>query len=459
MVSHLQYGAAYYPWLISSFEHTFHLNELEFWDVADSSKPVSIPPSKWDAFSHDDLTLDDVLRQRRLVDRARNQSNNIVQFLERFAEFNIKRNNFSELFDRLQNFVLLLQGAKEDERPAIFQGSIELMRKAVLIWPELEAHIEDYTFDFQLILERFLIRRDLTEALAQIVAVERLEQVRSLSDKPRTSDQVNEYYEALIHSEWYTPSGTPPSESNYFAIWKAALASVADAATKLFEQAGGLEAEAEEVLFAGHPFFGEVATAIRLKRKELPPSGAMAGVYATTDRSFGVWTAPANVAVQATLGPTQVLDSHDQEDFNVDPAGKSINVIRPLRGRGIRVWGARTLTGNDLEWRYVSVRRYFNFVEEFVRKTTEPYVFEPNDESTWQEIRLALDHFLTAQWRRGALAGSVTNQAYYVSVGLGETMTSLDILEGRLIIDIGLAVVRPAEFIVIRYICRIEGGS
>ena len=138
--------------------------------------------------------------------------------------------------------------------------------------------------------------------------------------------------------------------------------------------------------------------------------------------------------------------------MNVDStAGKSVNAIRPFVGRGTLVWGARTLAGNDNEWRYVNVRRFFNFVEESVKKSTEQFTFEPNDANTWVKVQAMIENFLTIQWREGALQGIKPEHAFYVAVGLGKTMTPLDILEGRMIVEIGMAVVRPAEFIILRF--------
>jgi phage tail sheath protein FI len=132
-------------------------------------------------------------------------------------------------------------------------------------------------------------------------------------------------------------------------------------------------------------------------------------------------------------------------------AGKSVNAIRYFTGKGTLVFGARTLAGNDNEWRYVPVRRFFNMVEESCKKSTEPFVFEPNDANTWVKIQGMIENFLTTLWRQGALQGVKPEHAFYVAVGLGKTMTSLDILEGRLIVEIGMAVVRPAEFIILRF--------
>ena len=188
----------------------------------------------------------------------------------------------------------------------------------------------------------------------------------------------------------------------------------------------------------------------------MPPGPAIAGIYAQTDASRGVHKAPANVGVASIVGPTVKIDDETQGGMNVDPtAGKSVNAIRTLTGRGTVVWGARTLDGNDNEWRYVNVRRFFNFVEESVKKATYRFVFEPNDANTWISVRAMIENFLTLQWRAGALQGAKPEQAFFVRVGLGQTMTADDVLNGRLIVEIGMAVVRPAEFIVLRFMHKL----
>jgi len=183
----------------------------------------------------------------------------------------------------------------------------------------------------------------------------------------------------------------------------------------------------------------------------LPPSSTLAGVYAMVDSTRGVWKAPANVSLSYVAEPLVKIDDNDQQDMNVTGTGKSVNAIRFFTGKGILVWGARTLAGNDNEWRYISVRRFYNMVEESVKKATEPFVFEPNDANTWTKVRAMIENFLILQWREGALMGAKPDEAFFVHVGLGETMTALDILEGRMIVEIGMAVVRPAEFIILRF--------
>ncbi len=184
----------------------------------------------------------------------------------------------------------------------------------------------------------------------------------------------------------------------------------------------------------------------------LPPCAAMVGVYANVDNLRGVWKAPANVGLQMVNGLTKLINEIDQAGLNVDPiAGKSINVIRAFTGKGILVWGARTLAGNDNEWRYINVRRFCTMVEISSKLASGTFVFEPNDANTWAKVQGMLENFLTLQWRAGALQGAKPSDAFYVAVGLNRTMSAQDILEGRMIVEIGMAVVRPAEFIILRF--------
>jgi phage tail sheath protein FI len=183
----------------------------------------------------------------------------------------------------------------------------------------------------------------------------------------------------------------------------------------------------------------------------LPPAAAVAGIYTTVDRTRGVWKSPANASLASVRALTVAIDNDLNDDMNVHPTGKSVNALRYFSGKGFLVWGARTLAGNDNEWRYVAVRRLFNMVEESVKKTTEPFVFEPNDANTWVKVKAMIENFLVVQWRQGALAGAKPADAFYVRVGLGTTMTAQDILEGRMNVEIGMAVIRPAEFIILRF--------
>ena len=214
---------------------------------------------------------------------------------------------------------------------------------------------------------------------------------------------------------------------------------------------GRLEA-AEAGLRRQVPLYAAVVAAAEAHGIVLPPSGAVAGAYARTDRERGVWKAPANVGLSHVLGPSVPLTDAGQAGLNVDPnAGKSINAIRVFAGRGTLIWGVRTLDGNNSEWRYVPVRRFFLMVEESVKKATAPFTFEPNDALTWARVRAMTENFLTLLWRAGALAGTKPGHAFFVRVGLGQTMTAQDVLNGLMIVEIGLATTRPDEFSILKF--------
>jgi len=203
--------------------------------------------------------------------------------------------------------------------------------------------------------------------------------------------------------------------------------------------------------------YEEAVKALNAKATLIPPSGAIAGIYSATDQYRGVWKAPANVSIASISGLSDFITNDDQENMNIDAkSGKSVNAIRVFSGQGILVWGARTLDGNSNEWRYVSVRRLFNYIEESVQKSTLWAVFNPNDGNTWIKIKSQIENFLNNLWRIGALAGSTPDSSYYVKVGLGATMTAEEIQRGLLIVEIGLAAVRPAEFIVLRFSHKVQ---
>ena len=189
----------------------------------------------------------------------------------------------------------------------------------------------------------------------------------------------------------------------------------------------------------------------------LPPSSAVAGIYARVDSTRGVWKAPANESINGIIRPVLKINNAEQDGLNIDPeSGKSINAIRTFTGKGTLVWGARTLAGNDNEWRFVSVRRFYNMVEESLRKSTAWAVFEANDAHTWIRIKSMIQNYLVGLWKQGALAGGTPDAAFFVKIGLGETMTSIDILEGQMNIEIGLATVRPAEFIILKFSHKLQ---
>jgi len=184
----------------------------------------------------------------------------------------------------------------------------------------------------------------------------------------------------------------------------------------------------------------------------IPPGGHMAGIWARSDTERGVHKAPANEIVRGALGLQMEVTKAEQDLLN--PIG--VNCIRAFRGRGIRVWGARTLS-SDPSWRYLNVRRLFNFIEESIEMGTQWVVFEPNDLDLWQRVKRTITAFLTRVWRDGALFGATPDEAFYVKCD--EELNPPEVRDaGQLIIEIGLAPVKPAEFVIFR-ISQWQGGG
>ncbi len=205
-------------------------------------------------------------------------------------------------------------------------------------------------------------------------------------------------------------------------------------------------------LKASSPTYVNILEEIRSRLNELPPSAAMAGIYTMVDNTRGVWKSPANVSVSMVNAPAVNISNEEQQKLNVDVmAGKSINVIRPFPGIGTLVWGGRTLDGNSQDWRYINVRRTLIMIEQSLKLATRAYVFEPNDSGTWVTVKSMITNFLSNLWKQGALAGAAPEQAFDVQIGLGATMTPNDILDGIMRITVKVAIVRPAEFIVITF--------
>lgn len=204
-------------------------------------------------------------------------------------------------------------------------------------------------------------------------------------------------------------------------------------------------------LLGSSAVYKDVVKGILAKFNLLPPSAAMAGIYTMVDNTRGVWKAPANVTLNYVSSPEEDIDDEQQQDLNAPVNGKTINVIRTFRGEGVKVWGARTLDGNSLDWRYINVRRTLLFLEESVRNAARAYVFEPNDAGTWINMKCMISSFLRSVWKRGGLAGATPEDAFEVHVGIGDTMTAEDILEGIMRITVLVAVTHPAEFIEITF--------
>lgn len=183
----------------------------------------------------------------------------------------------------------------------------------------------------------------------------------------------------------------------------------------------------------------------------LPPTGAVSGAFIRDEIERGIWKAPANIELKNISEPEILINNSFQNILTIDPiGGKSINAIRKFTGKGILIWGSRTLNGNDNEWRYIPVRRFVSLLEKDIQKALEIFIFEPNTITNWTKIKSMIENHLQKYWREGALQGAKPEQAYFVKCD-SNTMNQQDILEERLIVQIGIAPIRPAEFIILEF--------
>jgi uncharacterized protein len=185
-------------------------------------------------------------------------------------------------------------------------------------------------------------------------------------------------------------------------------------------------------------------------------SAAAAACYAVTDRTRGVWKAPANLAVEGVLALGVELSLEEMGDLYMPEDGKSVNLVRSIHGRGIYVWGGRTLDGHSPDWQFVNVRRLVHFVETSLRNRTHFAAFEPNTMRTWIIVKGICDSFLRGLWEAGGLAGADQSAAYEVTVGLGQSMTQAEVDAGQLILLVRIAVKQPAEYITLKIFHQVQ---
>jgi uncharacterized protein len=197
-------------------------------------------------------------------------------------------------------------------------------------------------------------------------------------------------------------------------------------------------------------YYSKIMDRLRMAFVVLPPSPAVAGVYAMTDNTRGVWKAPANVNLNMVQNPMLNITQDFNDNLNSMGDGKSVNAIRKFARKGIKIWGARTLNANDLNWRFVNVRREVIVIETSIRRALQSMVFEPNTANTWVKAKAMVENFLTLIWRQGGLAGAKAEDAFQVNIGINSTMTAEDIAMGIMILEVTLVPPRPAEVIVLR---------
>ena len=444
----LKYGAAYTPWLKANLPRTVHYKSLKG-KISLGGVSVSLADLIQDAEAKslanqlDELIDDSALVTDKLNGLADSSSSVDNQYQELLTTVTTTSS--------IGNLVSLLQfyaDAIDFIRDIVEVGTDNYKLKhtsATAPGQALQPHLNSV---FNTSLTSGSIH-SITETISDILADFNAEYdpdrtVTSTTGVDYSSGGTGTYFQGGETQAFYIAELLPTVSSFYTEI-KSALDYISSTTANYLSS---YETAATEMI----PALKSIKNAIAGEYIVLPPSAAIAGVYARTDANRGVWKAPANTSLNSVVGVTHLIDHDDQQGLNVDTvAGKSINAIRPFTGKGIMVWGARTLAGNDNEWRYVPVRRFFNMVEESVKKATEQFVFESNDANTWVKVRAMIENFLNLQWRAGALAGAKPNDAFYVRVGLGETMTAEDILNGIMAIEIGMAVVRPAEFIILKF--------
>jgi phage tail sheath protein FI len=470
-INNLKYGAAYGPWIVANLPRTVSHRDLTlkrnnsvidlktltseeavFWilyDVLNSEAAVDALKSGQTAAVGSDKTLEDGLKAKS--DAYDSSADTTLAALED------ELRGIYDIFARLLSAISSMKGNLPAYVPAAPAAASTLTKSL-----QLKSDVEQYVINMKL--------KDTFDVLAahyNYLKVTNTEKIALFTSAPDTDSDLAKAIALLGYADAnafkavtrpevtaaYTAAATQKAKAD-LAKNAAINASSAIIAFYRFAQKSAAEYEKKfnDSLLNAFTAYKNIVTKASEYLNLMPPCSTIAGVYASVDRDRGVWKAPANVSLNSVIKPA-VKISHDQQgEYNIDVnAGKSINIIRSFTGKGVLVWGARTLAGNDNEWRYVNVRRFFNFVEESVKKATEQFVFEPNDANTWVRIQAMIENFLTVLWRQGALQGIKPEHAFYVSVGLGKTMTALDILEGRLIIEIGMAAVRPAEFIILKF--------
>lgn len=455
-MNNLKYGAAYTPWLKVSYEKNVRYRDFDTLRRAGTGM-------SWEKLTTNPDIKGAVLRSENAL--------SISKKIEGASLPDIAK-DFNTKLDKLTN------SPAQAELNALFASFAGAARK-LKAWHDfnetLTAHPTDPTGDDDSLKKSFgaslgQIADANKDTIAALIKYHRGAETSGVADPVPAN-----FYDEFIAAPWPTggdavdpgasdPSifgETAPTETEKIipaidelrALGSGLLAMLTD----VERSASELSASTETSLREAYPLYKAVVTAVSKHATRMPPSGAIVGIYAAVDRNRGVWKAPANVSLTSVRDLSFHITHEEQERLNVDvTAGKSINAIRRFAGKGLLVWGARTLAGNDNEWRYVPVRRFYNMVEESLKKSTAWVVFEPNDANTWVRVKGMIVNYLTTLWRAGALAGPTPQAAFFVNIGLGETMTPLDILEGRMIIEVGMAAVRPAEFIILRFSHKLQ---
>ncbi len=450
-INYLKYGAVYTPWLRANLPREVNYKDVKG-NLVSGGGSVTLA----------DLTPD--ADGKALADRLDNLVDDRAAVETAISGLLSGTNSYDARYDALST-ALRSNSTKVNLEALLnfYIASIDVVRDTIDVGTDVAVTLNDksapagdteYLFDF--LVSKLATVLDSTIQEVQDIFADSDDAASNLSSAlvlAASTTGLDYTAGGVVNGTYFITAGTnvetiAPNISDFTRLWT----NIKSALDLIAETSSGMVETLQQAAVDAIPALKNIFNAISRELLMLPPSGTMAGVYSRVDADRGVWKAPANVSLNNVLGVKTLIDHKEQEGLNVDAvAGKSINVIRPFTGKGILVWGARTLAGNDNEWRYIAVRRFFNMAEESIKKATEQFVFESNDANTWVKVKAMISNFLTLQWKAGALMGATPDRAFFVKVGLGETMTAQDVLEGRMNVEVGMAVVRPAEFIILKF--------
>lgn len=449
-INDLKYGALYYPWLLNSSDYTVSYGKLLISAPSGSLQEASLTTAISDI-----NTLETIYGSFQTI-------SSLNARLEDELGKSANKTHLTSLMDFLYDII----NAVSDSN-SLVDSNIELAR----------TNLKQNTVFTENVKKLYWFRENLINADASsadlLLATTNLNYDDDWIDDTYNTNYSYSNYSTLIADAsnlGYTPTVPNPATSGsptnleIITVVKSDLTSgqyvnlnaIFSGIARLFSTAQKRKEILEQQLFEDDSMYASAREAVNQYMKKVPSQGAIAGIYCKNDRDRGVWKSPANMAVQGIEKPLFLVSNTEQDELNVDnDNGKSINVIRKFSGRGSLVWGARTLAGNSNEWRYISVRRFFCFAEDAIQKALHQFIFESNNERTWVKMKGMLISFLAEQWRDGALVGSKMDDAFFVNIGR-ETTSETEINNGIINIQIGMAVAKPAEFIILNFAHKVS---